>query len=55
MQFTIENTDLNCLSPLMKGYFSVVNTTVLHGPWLDESTDAEELWTQKVKYKTYVD
>ena len=44
MQFTIENTDLNCLSPLIGGYFSTVNATVLHGPWLGESMDAEELW-----------
>ena len=35
---------LNCLGPLVCGYFSVVNTTVLHGPWLAESADLEELW-----------
>ena len=54
MQFTVKNTDLNCLSPRIRGYFSIVNATVLHGPWLDESMDAEELWMQKVQYKTYV-
>ena len=33
---------LNCMDPLIRGYFSIVNTTVLHGdPWLVDSTDAE--------------
>ena len=31
----------NCLSPLIDRYFPTVNTTVLPGPWLTESMDAE--------------
>lgn len=56
MQLPFENTDLNCLSPLIGEVFfnSEYYSTVLHGPWLGESMDTEELWTQRVKYKTYV-
>ena len=32
---------LNFVGPLIHGFFSIVNTTVLHDPWLLESADAE--------------
>ena len=36
LQLTVEHMGLNCVSPLICGYFSVVNTTVLQGPgWLN--------------------
>ena len=32
---------LSCRGPLIHGFFSIVNTTVLHDPCLVESADAE--------------
>ena len=46
---------LNCMGPLICGVlFSIVNTTVLHDPWLVESTDGEEPLMQKSDYKLYI-
>ena len=33
---------LNCVGPLICGYFPIVNTTVLHNPHLVKSIDVEE-------------
>ena len=36
---------LNCVGPLIHGFFSVVNTTVLHDPWSVASMDVEfRIW-----------
>lgn len=40
-------TGFNCMGPLTWEIFSIVNITVLHNPWLVESTDAGELWVQR--------
>ena len=44
---------LNLEGPLTCGYFSGVNTAVLHGPGLVESPDVEEPGTGKADYKLY--
>lgn len=44
---------LNCKGLLTKGYFSVLNTTALHGLWFVESVDAEELQILRANYKLY--
>ena len=46
---------LNCTDPLIREFFSGVNTTVLHGPQLVESTDTEGPWIQRTDYKLYPD
>ena len=46
---------LNCVDPLIRGYFSVVNTIVQHNPWLVEFMYVEELQIQRADYKLYVD
>ena len=48
---------LNCKGPLISGFFSVVNTTVLHDPRLVESKkgDMEESCIRKAEYKLYAD
>ena len=38
----LNNAGLNGMGPLTHIDFSVVNTTVLCGPWLVESADEEE-------------
>ena len=42
IQLTPEQRGLNSVGPLICGYFSIVNTTVLPGPWVAESTDTGE-------------
>ena len=37
----LNNMGLNCMGPLIYGFFSIVNTTGLHIPWSVESVDAE--------------
>lgn len=39
----LNNLDLNCPGSLICRYFSIVNTEVLHSPWLVYFVDAEEL------------
>ena len=41
------------MGPLICGYFSIVNTTVLHGLRLVESVDVEEPCIQRADYKLY--
>lgn len=44
-QYTLDtyNLGLNCTGPLKLGYFSIVNTTALHGPWLVEPIDVDKV------------
>ena len=49
--WTLNNAGLNCASPLIPGCFSMVNTTVLHGPWLAEFVDAEKPQIQGALHK----
>ena len=35
----LNNKGLNCMGPLIHGYFSIVNTLALHGPCSIESSD----------------
>ena len=51
---TLEHCGFELHSPLVQGYFSTVNTAVLHGLWLGESTDVEETWIQRANYKLHV-
>ena len=39
----LSNMGLKCTSPLIHRFFSVVNTTVVHDPWVVESVNVE-LW-----------
>lgn len=41
LQLTLEQHDLNCEGPLIRGFFFSINTTVLCGPWLVEFEDVE--------------
>ena len=50
---TLNNSGLKCMGPLTCGRFSVVNTTVLHDPWLVESADMEEPETERADYQPY--
>lgn len=45
---------LNYMGPHIYAFFSVVNTTVLHDPWLVDSKESE-LQLQRVNYKLYLD
>lgn len=47
--------DVNCPRPPIHGFFSTVNTTVLHVPRLVESEDAEELGTWEADDKLNTD
>lgn len=51
---TLNNASLNYVGPLVLGYFSVVNTEVLHGLWLVESVDVEEPCIWRADYKNYI-
>ena len=42
---------LNCMGPLIRGFFSIVNTTVLHDLQLIESADAEPRIWRKHGYR----
>lgn len=45
----LNNMDLNCMSPLICRFFSIVNSTVLQDPWLVESVDMElQIWRNHV-------
>ena len=45
------NTTLSCVSPLTCRFFPTVNITILHGPWLVESVEAELwMWRAAVNY-----
>ena len=46
--------DLKCMGPLTCRYFSVVNTTVPHSPWLVEFRDVKESRTRKAYYINYM-
>ena len=46
---------LNCMPPLVRGFFSVVNITELCDLRLVESVDWEELWIQGAGCKLYSD
>lgn len=50
---------LNCVGPVVCGFFSVVNPTVVHESESFESmiqtTNSEELWIWKVDYKLSMD
>ena len=49
---------LNCTGSFIFGYFSVINTTILHHPWLVESADVEGTPNtngQAAYYKFYPD
>ena len=46
---------LNCTDSLTREFFSGVNTTVLHGPQLFESTDTEGPWIRRTDHKLYPD
>ena len=37
------DTGLNCTGVLVNRYFSIVNTTALHGPWLVEPIDVDKV------------
>ena len=54
MQFTVKHRFELPQSTYKRVFFNSEYAAVLHGPCLDESMDAEELWMQKVQYKTYV-
>ena len=47
--------DLNCRDLVIHRFFSIVNTTVLHDPWLVESEDVEpeELWVWMANYRVH--
>lgn len=46
----LNNTSLNCVGPLTLGFFSIVNTVVLHNPWLVQSMDTEpQIWRANCK------
>ena len=40
----LNNMGLTCMGPCICGFFSIVNTTVLHYTWLVESADMEGPW-----------
>lgn len=48
----LNNEGLNFKGPLIRIFFSRVNTTLLHGLWLVQSSDA---LIQKADYKLYID
>ena len=43
------------MGPLILGFFSIVNTTVLQDPQLVESLGTKELQVQRADYKLYLD
>ena len=61
----LNNMGLNCVGPLIGGFFSIVNSVVRHNPWLVESmvgwihgcrtADLEELCTWKNRRTVYTD
>ena len=51
----MNNVGMNYTGPLICRYFPLVYITVLHGPWLVESEDAEEGGIQRADYKLYSD
>lgn len=55
LQLPLKSTGLNCMGPLTCGYFSVVNATVVHGPWLVESANAQQPWIQPADGKLHSD
>ena len=61
----LNNPNLSCAGPLMRGFFPIVNTTVLHNPRMAESADAiPQIWrncmyrgtryTERANYKLYM-
>ena len=45
----LNNMGLKCKGPLIHGFFSIVNTTLLHDPWLVEFLDVEpQIWRDLV-------
>lgn len=55
----LNNTDLNCIDPLICKFFPIVNAAVLHNPWSVESADAklriQSTCLQRTNYKLYMD
>ena len=51
----LNNVCLNFRAPLLHAYFSIVNTTVLHDPWLVEFKDVGKPLIWKADYKLYAD
>ena len=47
----LNNMGLNCEGPLIRRFFSIVNTAVLRVPWLVESAGKEEPLIQRDDYK----
>ena len=37
----LNNTGLNCLHSIIRGFFQIIHTMAPHGPWVVESVDAE--------------
>ena len=50
----LNTISLNCMSPLIHGFFSIVNTTVLQDPRLVSSVNAEPRM-RMADYKLYMD
>ena len=51
----LNNMGFNYAGPFIDRYVSIVNTTVLHNPWLVESQDLELLQGWRAGYKLQVD
>lgn len=52
---TLEQREFELHGPLIRGYFSTENITVLCGPGLAESLDAEELQMWQADWKLHED
>ena len=55
VQLTLEQRRFDCKGLLIHRYFSIINTAVLHYPWLVKSTDAEKPQIWRTDYKLYAD
>ena len=51
--WSLNNSGLNYVGPLVQRYFSVVNTIERQGQWLVEATAAAELQIQRAGYKLH--
>ena len=55
VQLTLEQCRFDCKGLLIRRYFSIISTAVLHNPWLVKSTDAEKTQIWRTDYKLYAD
>lgn len=50
----LRNVNWNCMGPLTNKIFLIVNTEVLPGLWLADSTDMEEPWIWRANHRLYM-